>query len=173
MKKSQLGTAQRPGTVTRPADLPRRAAQLHEDEVKPTCTHWIRRARNKYVGKYRRQAAKRVSKQGGRGPASTQEHRAKAKAEVFEEALSDVSARLAVLAQRAADDLRSSDQRRRGRRRRDSGRRSTPMLRPRRLVAAVAGRSGGVAGALVNAPALASSTKKAQRAGTRAKGARR
>lgn len=173
MKKSQLALLNDQERLLVQQTFPDALAQLHEDEVVDLHSR-IRRARNKYVGKYRRQAAKRVSKQGGRGAARPKNTRAKAKAEVFEEALSDVSARLAVLAQRAADDLR--EQRLAAARAAKKGQRppvDTDAAPEAAGEAAVAGKGRGVAGAPVNAPALASPTKKAQRAGTRAKGARR
>jgi hypothetical protein len=67
----------------------------------------VRRARGKYVGQYRRAAAARVPEQGGRGKARPANTRARQKAEVFEEALSRVSARLGVLAAEAAQQLKA------------------------------------------------------------------
>lgn len=67
----------------------------------------IRRARNKYVGQYRRGASARVPKTGGRGAAKPKNSRAAAKAEAFEEALSKVSRRLSVLAKQSAAELRA------------------------------------------------------------------
>jgi hypothetical protein len=67
----------------------------------------IRRARNKYVGQYRRRASTRVEEKGGRGKARPQNERAAMKAEAFELALARVSRRVAVLAQKAAAQLRA------------------------------------------------------------------
>jgi len=67
----------------------------------------IRRARNKYVGQYRRAAAAAVSEHGGRGKARPENTRAAMKAEAFEEALSRVSRRVAVLARQSAAQLRA------------------------------------------------------------------
>jgi hypothetical protein len=67
----------------------------------------IRRARNKYVGQYRRGASARVAEQGGRGKARPENQRAALKAEAFEEALSRVSRRVAVLARESAAELRA------------------------------------------------------------------
>jgi hypothetical protein len=67
----------------------------------------IRRARNKYVGQYRRAASARVVEQGGRGKARPENKRAAIKAEAFEEALSRVSRRVAVLARQSAAALRA------------------------------------------------------------------
>lgn len=67
----------------------------------------IRRARNKYVSQYRRAASARVAERGGRGRARPENTRAKMKAEAFEAALARVSRRVAVLARRAAADLRA------------------------------------------------------------------
>lgn len=66
----------------------------------------VRRARNKYSGQYRRGASARVSKLGARGQARPKNTTAALKAEAFEEALSRVSRRLGVLAQRSAAELR-------------------------------------------------------------------
>ena len=67
----------------------------------------IRRARNKYVGQYRRAASAKVAEQGGRGKARPENKRAAMKAEAFEEALSRVSRRVAVLARQSAARLRA------------------------------------------------------------------
>ena len=67
----------------------------------------VRKARNKYIGQYRRQASGKVAKKGGRGKARPTNQRARQKAEAFEEALSRVSRRLAVLSRQAAADLRT------------------------------------------------------------------
>jgi hypothetical protein len=67
----------------------------------------IRRARNKYVGLYRRQAATQVQKSGGRGKAGPKNQRNRDKAEVFELALARVSRRVAAVAKQASDDLRA------------------------------------------------------------------
>src|SRR5690349_22621471 len=72
-------------------------AALDEDGTVELHTR-VRRARGKYVGQYRRSAAARVPEQGGRGKARPKNTRARQKAEVFEEALARVSARLGVLA---------------------------------------------------------------------------
>jgi len=67
----------------------------------------IRRARNKYVGQYRRGVSTRVPEQGGRGKARPENKRARLKGEAFEEALSRVSRHVAVLARRSAAELRA------------------------------------------------------------------
>jgi len=67
----------------------------------------IRRARNKYVGQYRRAASVRVAEHGGRGTARAENKRAAMKAEAFEEALARVSRRVATLARQAAAALRA------------------------------------------------------------------
>jgi hypothetical protein len=66
----------------------------------------IRRARNKYVGQYRRGASAAVAEHGGRGKARPENTQAKMKAEAFEEALSRISRRVATLARQAAAELR-------------------------------------------------------------------
>ena len=67
----------------------------------------IRRARNKYVGQYRRGATVAVAEHGGRGKARPVNKRAAMKAEAFEEALSRVSRRVAALARQSAAELRA------------------------------------------------------------------
>ena len=66
----------------------------------------IRRARNKYVGLYRRKGAGKVSAKGGRGAARSANERNAAKAEIFEGALSRVSKQLGAAAQRSARELK-------------------------------------------------------------------
>jgi len=83
-----------------------RLARLDEDEAIELETR-VRRARNKYVGQYRRTASAAVGTKGGRGKARPENTRARMKAEAFEEALSRVSRRVAVLARQAAAELRS------------------------------------------------------------------
>jgi hypothetical protein len=67
----------------------------------------IRRARNKYVGQYRRGAGAAVAEHAGRGKARPENQRAAMKAEAFEEALSKVSRRVATLARQSAAELRA------------------------------------------------------------------
>ena len=127
----------------------------------------IRRARNKYVGQYRRGASARVVEQGARGQAMPENQRAALKAEAFEEALARVSRRVATLARQAAAALRAE-----------------------RLAAARAVRQGRGPGTRETAPAvgrkgpsvtaepagdraLRSPRTEKQRAGTLASGARR
>jgi hypothetical protein len=87
---------------TEPGEL----AGLDEDAAVALETR-IRRTRDKYAGQYRRSAAARVPKQGGRGLARPQNQRAAMKAEAFEEALARVSRRVSVLARQAARELRA------------------------------------------------------------------
>ena len=81
-------------------------ATLDEDAAIELETR-IRRARNKYISQYRRGASARVAEQGGRGKARPENKRAALKAEAFEEALSRVSRRVAVLARQVAAKLRA------------------------------------------------------------------
>jgi hypothetical protein len=67
----------------------------------------IRRARNKYVGQYRRAAAARVAEHGARGSARPENTHAARKAEAFELALSRVSGRVSALARQSAATLRA------------------------------------------------------------------
>ena len=68
----------------------------------------IRRARSKYVSKYRRAASGAVVKRGGRGFSYPKNQRDRDKAEVFETALASVSRQVGVRATRAAAELRAS-----------------------------------------------------------------
>ncbi|MFE0748161.1 hypothetical protein [Gordonia sp. NPDC058843] len=67
----------------------------------------IRRARNKHVTLYRRAGAEKVQAKGGRGGAKAANVRNAAKAEVFEDALSRVSRRLARVSRDAALELKA------------------------------------------------------------------
>jgi hypothetical protein len=62
----------------------------------------LRRARNKYVSEYRRGASVAVIEHAGRGKVRPENTRATMKAEAFEDALSRVSRRVAVLARQSA-----------------------------------------------------------------------
>lgn len=86
---------------TEPAAL----ALLDEDAVADLHDR-IRRARNKHTGLYRRGASARVAEKGGRGKARPANAAAAVKAEAFEEALSRVSRRLAVLSRESARALK-------------------------------------------------------------------
>ena len=68
----------------------------------------VRRARSKYVTKYRRNASGAVVKRGGRGFSYPKNQRDRGKAEVFETALAAVSKQVAVHAARAAAELKAS-----------------------------------------------------------------
>lgn len=81
-------------------------AELDEDALVALHTR-VRRARDKYVKLYRRQSATRVGAAGGRGKAFPKGTRDRGKAEVFEDALSRVSRRLAAAARAAARELKS------------------------------------------------------------------
>jgi hypothetical protein len=67
----------------------------------------VRRARNKYVGQYRRQGSGLVQPAGGRGKARPQNQRARDRAEVFEAALGRVSTAVAKAARAAAAELKA------------------------------------------------------------------
>lgn len=85
---------------------PKALADLDEDALLDVHDR-IRRARNKYLGLYRRQAAAKVSEIGGRGKAYEQNQRARDKVEVFETALARVSTAVAKAARRSAADLKA------------------------------------------------------------------
>ena len=124
----------------------------------------IRRARNKYVGQYRRAASAAVAEHGGRGKARPENTRAAMKAEAFEEALSLVSRRVAVLARQSAAQLRAE---RLAAARQGQGT-GAPEAPP------AAGQKGpAVAGEPTGDRALRSPALAKRRASTRATGARR
>lgn len=79
---------------------------LGEDELVDLHAR-IRRARDKYVKLYRREAAAKVSRYGGRGTARPKNQRNAGKAEIFEDALARVSRQLAAAARRSANELRA------------------------------------------------------------------
>jgi len=73
---------------------PAKLRKLDEDALVELHTR-VRRARNKYSKLYRRRAGERVRKDRGRAKASAVNQRTLVKAEVFEDALAEVSAQLA------------------------------------------------------------------------------
>jgi hypothetical protein len=81
-------------------------AGLSEDEV-AALHERVRRARNKYVGLYRRGGAAKVRKTGSRAVAGTKNEAAAIKAEAFEEALGRVSVRLAAVSRANAAGLKA------------------------------------------------------------------
>ena len=127
----------------------------------------IRRARNKYVGQYRRTASARVAEHGARGTARPENKRAAMKAEAFEEALARVSRRVAVLARQAAAELR--------RERLAAARAAKQGRGPAAQVSAPATNGEGprVTGEPAGDRALRSPRTEKERAGTLASGARR
>jgi hypothetical protein len=127
----------------------------------------IRRARNKFVSQYRRAASAAVAKKAGRGRARPENNRARMRAEAFEEALSRVSRRVAVLARQSAAALRA-----------ERLAAARPAKHGRRPVGRAAASSGTQMGPAVGAEAAAvralrSPRTEKQRAGTLAMGARR
>jgi hypothetical protein len=146
---------------TEPAEL----AALDEDAAMEFEAR-IRRVRNKYVSQYRRAASVRVAEQGGRGKARPENKTAAMKAEAFEEALSRVSRRVAVLARQSAAILRAErlEAARAAKQRRGPGAGSA---------APAAGRKGpAVTGEPAGDRALRSPASQVRRASTRAAGAR-
>lgn len=81
-------------------------AELDEDGLVELHTR-IRRARDKYIKVYRRQASARVEELGGRGFARPKNQRNAQKAEVFEDALARVSRQLAAAARQSATELKA------------------------------------------------------------------
>jgi hypothetical protein len=143
---------------------PAKLAALDEDAAIELETR-IRRARDKYVGQYRRAASARIAEHGGRGKAAAESTRAAMKAEVFERSLAQVSRRVAVLARQAAAKLRQErlEAARAGRRNREPGGQAEPKV-SRRGPALTAEPTGD--------RALRSPASEKERAGIRAKGAR-
>jgi hypothetical protein len=143
-------------------------AALDEDAAIELETR-IRRARNKYVGQYRRGASAAVAAHGGRGKARPENQRAAWKAEAFEEALARVSTRVAALARQSAAELRAE---------RLAAARAARQVRPPAAPApppaqVPAGDGPAVSGEPLGDRALRSPARERQRAGTRAAGARR
>jgi hypothetical protein len=125
----------------------------------------IRRARNKYVGQYRRAASARVVEQAARGQAAPESQRAAMKAEAFEEALSRVSRRVAALARQSAAELRAE--------RLAAARAARQAHGPGAPAAPAAGRKGpAVTAEPAGDRALHSPASKKRRASTRAADAR-
>ena len=84
---------------------PERLALLDEDGL--LALHGrVRRARNRHTTNYRRKAAGKVPKTGGRGAAARASDKSRGRAYVFEEALSIVSTELARVAHDAAEALK-------------------------------------------------------------------
>ena len=132
----------------------------------------VRRARNKYVGQYRRGASAAVAGHGGRGKAAPENTRAAMKAEAFEEALSRVSRRVAVLARQAAAELRAA-RLAAARAMKQAGRPGARAAAAGRAGKSPAGQSPTPAGEPAGDRALRTPASKRARAGTRAEGARK
>src|SRR5215467_1542914 len=141
-------------------------AALDEDAAIELETR-IRRARNKYVGMYRRGGSAAVVEHGGRGRARPERKRDALKAEAFEEALARVSRRVAVLARQAAAALRAE--------RLEAARAAKQGRGPGTASAAPpAGRKGpAVTGEPTGDRALRSPASEKRRASTQAQGVRR
>jgi hypothetical protein len=84
---------------------PERLAELDEEGLLALHKR-VRKARNKHVTRYRRKAAERIEESGGRGAAAPSSDKARLRAAVFEEALSQVSAELARVAHEEAEALK-------------------------------------------------------------------
>ena len=149
-----------------------RLAALDEDAAIELETR-IRRARNKYVGQYRRTASAAVAEHGGRGKAHPENTSARMKAEAFEEALSRVSRRVATLARQAAQQLRA--ERLAAARAVKQSRGPSPASSGQAAGAAVAATQNGptATGEPAGARPLRTPASEKRRASTRATGARR
>lgn len=88
-----------------------RMDELDEDDLIALHTR-IRRARNKHTNNYRRAGSVKVKEKKGRGSGKSANSRNADKAEVFEDALSRVSRRLAAASRQSALDLREERLRR-------------------------------------------------------------
>lgn len=84
----------------------KRMELLDEDELLALHKR-VRRARNKHTKNYRRRAAAGVAAEGARGTARPRHGKSAQRAEVFEEALSRVSLRLAAVAQETYEALKT------------------------------------------------------------------
>lgn len=82
-----------------------RMDELGEDDLIALHTR-VRRARNKYTKNYRRAGSAKVAEKKSRGSGKSANIRNAGKAEVFEDALSRVSRRLAAVAGQSARDLK-------------------------------------------------------------------
>ena len=82
-----------------------RMAELSEDEIGDLLVR-VRRARNKYSGLHRRQAAGSVASAGKRYAATSSNTRTLRKAEIFEDTLSRVSLALSRAARGSASELK-------------------------------------------------------------------
>jgi hypothetical protein len=99
------GFGESESAIVRETD-PAALAVLSEDELLDLHAR-VRRARNKYVGQYRRQGSARVQPAGGRGKARPQNQSARDRAEVLEAALARVSTALARAARASAAELKA------------------------------------------------------------------
>jgi hypothetical protein len=89
------------------AETEREALAALDEDAAIALEGRIRRARDKYVSIYRRDAAARVEEHGSRGVASPENAQNAQKAEAFERSLAQVSQRVAVLARQSAAALRA------------------------------------------------------------------
>ncbi|MCU0312150.1 MAG: hypothetical protein MUE36_14540 [Acidimicrobiales bacterium] len=85
---------------------PKKLKSLGEDELIDLHTR-VRRARTKYSKLHRRRASAQVASDRNRSRATKAHARTAVKAEVFEDALADVSRALAAVARDAAEELRA------------------------------------------------------------------
>jgi hypothetical protein len=85
---------------------PKRLKKLDEDQLIDLHAR-VRRARNRHVKLYRREAGAQVGTDRARAAASKKSRRNAARAEVFEETLARVSRRLGAEARASADALRA------------------------------------------------------------------
>ena len=104
MSNSKLLTVKERALVA--ATSKKRLSKMDVDELVELHKN-VRRARNKYLKLHRRQAGRQVGADRARGVAATKNQRTSEKAEIFEDALANVSAQLAVASKANADQLRS------------------------------------------------------------------
>lgn len=139
---------------------PDELSALDEDGLLDLHTR-VRRARNKHVGVYRREATARVSAKGARGKARPANANNAARAEIFEDALARVSRQLGVAARQSARELKDQ--------RLALARKETPKAEP----AAKPARASGVKPRVQTDKTRQSPGRKKREAGSIAAGARR
>lgn len=106
MNKALLNSlTEKEAALVREAD-PAALRELDEDQLLELHER-VRRERTKHLKVYRRGASAAVESVGGRGKAYDQNQRARAKAEVFESVLAQVSRQVSAAARKASQELRA------------------------------------------------------------------
>ncbi|MFJ9392356.1 hypothetical protein ACIRON_26285 [Nocardioides sp. NPDC101246] len=106
MNKALLNSlTEKEAALVREAD-PAALRELDEDQLLELHER-VRRERTKHLKVYRRGASAEVEAAGGRGKAYDRNQRARAKAEVFESVLAQVSRQVGAAARKASQELRA------------------------------------------------------------------